>query len=499
MNKKGSGILLHITSLPSRYGIGDLGPEAYKFADFLCRTKQSFWQILPLNPAEIRLGNCPYSSISAFAGNINLISPDLLLKEGLLSQKDIEFRPIFLKDYCDFENAILYKKRILSVAYNNFLRQKDRSEFEEFCDENFYWLDNFSLFKVLKLKSLGRPWYKWSEEFKNITEDGLEEIEVKYRKDIEKEKFLQFLFHKQWLALKKYCNARGIKIIGDIPFYVNYDSVDVWSNPEIFKLDIDYNPVFVSGVPPDYFSKTGQRWGNPVYAWNKLKETKYAWWIDRIRHNISLFDMVRIDHFRGFVAYWEIPAEEKTAINGKWVRAEAEDFFNTVIREIPKASIIAEDLGYITDDVRSIIDKFGFPGMRILLFAFGEDNPRHPYLPQNYIENCVAYTGTHDNNTIRGWFEDDIDEKTRERLFFYLGGEVRNSEISWILIRRIMHSKANIVIIPAQDLLGLGSTARMNIPAKTRNNWRWELFSRQLDSKHENLLLEVTKSSQRGI
>jgi 4-alpha-glucanotransferase len=310
--------------------------------------------------------------------------------------------------------------------------------------------------------------------------EHLRRIREQFPDELEKEKFLQYLFWKQWRSLKRYCNERGIQLIGDMPIYVNYDSAGVWAHPETFKLDQDGRPTFVAGVPPDYFSRTGQLWGNPVYRWDVLRETGYGWWIRRVAHNLALFDVVRVDHFRGFVAFWEVPAAERTAVNGHWAQAPAGDFFTVLTRSLSNLSIIAEDLGTITPDVKEIMKRFGIPGMRVLLFAFGEDLPTHPYLPHNYVPNCVVYTGTHDNNTVKGWFEREIGPSEKQRLFRYLGREVSAENVHLELIRLAMESIANTVIFPMQDVLGLGEEARMNRPASHAGNWEWRLLPEQL-------------------
>jgi 4-alpha-glucanotransferase len=310
---------------------------------------------------------------------------------------------------------------------------------------------------------------------------------------IEREKYLQFVFFEQWLSLKSYAREKGIQIIGDIPIYVHCDSVDVWTNPEIFKLDEEKKPAFVAGVPPDYFSETGQLWGDPVYQWNGLRDRGYSWWLKRVEHNLQLFDLVRIDHFRGFAAYWEIPAGEKTAVRGKWVDGPGDDFFKILVKRFPRLPIIAEDLGIITPDVRKLMNRFKLPGMRVLLFAFGDDLATNPYVPHNYIKNCVVYTGTHDNNTVKGWFEGEATQEDKGRLFRYLGREVSVEEIPWELIKLAMMSVANLAIIPMQDILGLGTEARMNRPSITEGNWEWQLLSDQLKSSVTERLREMTE------
>ncbi|MEM3586054.1 MAG: 4-alpha-glucanotransferase [Candidatus Jordarchaeaceae archaeon] len=494
MGRRGSGILLPILSVPSPYGIGDFGPGAYKFADFLAETKQSFWQILPLTPTDPALGNSPYNSSSAFAGNKLFISPDLLLKEGLLKREDVEPVPPFQKNKINYLEVIRYKEKIFDKTYEYFKKEgKNDPEYEKFCQENSNWLEDYALFIAAKTYFRGKVWNEWPQEIRDRQPKALKELEEKLHEIIEKEKFLQYLFFKQWFMLKNYCNHKHIQIIGDIPIYVHYDSADVWKNTTIFKLDEEKKPLFVAGVPPDYFSETGQLWGNPVYRWDTLKENGYTWWIQRIEHTLKLYDWVRIDHFRGFVKYWEIPAGEKTAINGKWVSGPGDDFFSVLLRRFTSLPIIAEDLGVITEDVRELMHRFNLPGMRVLLFAFSEDLPVNPYAPHNHIKNCIVYTGTHDNNTVRGWFENEATFEDKNRVFNYIGHKVSPSTVHWEFIRLAMMSVANIAIIPMQDILGLGQEARMNKPATTKGNYEWRLLQEQLTVPIKEKLLKMTE------
>ena len=494
MDKRGSGILLHITSLPSPYGVGDLGPEAYRFADFLAQAKQSYWQVLPLNPTNPAYGNSPYSSISAFAGNTLLISPNLLIEEGLLSREDLEPIPPFPESRCDFSEVISYKEKLLERAYQHIGQNgKGRESFEAFCLENSSWLEDFALFVVLKKHFGEKVWNEWPRELRDRDLNSLGAIKEESHNQIEKEKFWQYLFFKQWHSLRNACQEKGVHLFGDLAIYVSLDSADVWANPGLFKLDAEKRPALVSGVPPDYFSETGQLWGNPVYRWNVLKKSNFQWWIGRIAHNLKLFDVVKIDHFLGLVAYWEIPAGEKTAINGRWVKAPAKDFLNTLNKNFPYLPIVAEDLGVVTPDVREVMNHFGLPGMKILQFAFGEDNPMHPFLPHNYEKNFLVYTGTHDNNTVRGWFEEEASTEDKRRLFRYLGREVPVEEIHWELIRLAMMSVAQSVILPMQDVLGLGQEARMNRPSIAHGNWEWRLRPGQITALVSEKLMEVTE------
>ena len=500
LKNRASGILCHITSLPSPFGIGDLGPEAHKFVDFLSRTKQHYWQLLPLNPTETIYGNSPYSSFSAFASNPILISPQQMVHEGWLSAKDIKEKPKGSQNAVDYPEITKYKSHLFDIAYENFSSgKKDRKGFLEFCQRNEFWLEDFASFVVFKEKFSGHMWGQWPSEIRDRHSESLQKLNEQLKEKKEKVKFLQYIFCKQWFSLKSYCNKKGVKLIGDIPIYVNYDSSDVWAHQELFELDSERMPTYVAGVPPDYFSETGQRWGNPVYRWEKLKETGYKWWIQRFQNNFNLFDLVRIDHFRGFVAYWQIPASEQTAINGKWVAVPTDDFLNKMFKVFPDFSIIAEDLGLITPDVTEAMEKFGFPGMKVLLFAFGGETATHPYIPENYKENCVVYTGTHDNNTAVGWLDQDASDEEKENLKNYLGREVTPRQLPSELIRLAMTSCANTAIFPMQDLLGLGSEARMNTPATTEGNWQWRFQMKSLTLSLEKKLLELTRDSNRTV
>jgi 4-alpha-glucanotransferase len=499
MNQRGSGILLHVTSLPSPYGVGDLGHEAYRFVDFLAKTGQHYWQVLPLNPTNVACGSSPYSSVSAFAGSTLLISPDLLLEEGLLLREDLEPLPPFPEARCDFLEAIPYKDRVLERAYQRFDSSREgRDSFDAFCREHSSWLEDFALFAVLRKRFGAKAWTEWPEALRDRVSSSMEAVRQECQNDLEREKFRQYLFFKQWNALKAYCREKGVQIFGDLAIYVSLDSADVWANPGLFKLNEAKSPTFVSGVPPDYFSKTGQLWGNPVYRWDVLKEGGYRWWIERIAHNLKMFDVLRIDHFLGLVAYWEIPAGEKTAINGRWDKGPGEDLLNTLKREFPHFPIVAEDLGLITSEVRELMVQFGLPGMKVLIFAFGDDDPMHPFLPHNYEKNFVVYTGTHDNNTIRGWFEGEASPEEKKRLFRYLGREVPVENIHWELIRLAMMSVARWVILSMQDVLGLGEEARMNRPSIALGNWEWRLLPGQIAPGVSERLLEMTETFGRG-
>jgi len=493
MKRRGSGILLHITSLPSPHGIGDLGPGANAFIDFIAEAKQSYWQILPLNPTDVAYGNSPYSSISAFAGNPLLISPEYLVREGFLVNKEAATPPGFPDGCVDYSAVIAHKERLFHLAFGRFKKMADKKEYERYCSENSDWLDDFSLFAALKKHYKGQSWDRWPQEIRDRKPTAVTSVRRHLRDCIEKVMFLQYVFFTQWFELKECCDRHGIKVIGDIPIYVAYDSADVWANQELFKLDEMKRPAAVSGVPPDFFSKTGQIWGNPVYRWDVLQKRGYDWWVRRLGYGMRRYDFIRIDHFRGFVAYWEIPAGNKTAVHGRWINAPAEDFFHTVFKKYPRLAIIAEDLGKITPDVREVMQQFGFPGMRPILFAFGDNLPRHNCAPHNIEKNTIVYTGTHDCNTMRGWFENDAAPEDRERLFRYLGRIVPAGEVHWEFVRMAMMTVANTAIIPMQDILGLDEKARMNRPNTTKGNWGWRLHPGQLTPAIAERIREMTE------
>jgi len=489
---RGSGMLLHVTSLPSRFGIGDLGPGAYGFADFLARSKQRYWQILPLTPANYRHEYSPYNCMSAFANNKYLISPELMLRDGFLKRPDLGSLPDFSERAVDFASVIRFKDGIFEKAYERFSKTKGTSkEYTRFCVENKGWLEDFALFVALKDSNDGRSWIQWPILIRRRDRVALESLKKTLSRQIEQERFLQYVFWKQWQVLKFYCNNLNIKIIGDVPIYVDYDSVDVWSHPHIFKLGKDSKPVFVSGVPPDYFSDTGQLWGNPVYDWQELRGTGFKWWVQRVEHSLRLFDYIRLDHFRGFVAFWQVSSRAKTAKPGKWVRAPVEDFLSTLRNSVRGLPIIAEDLGTITSDVREVIRRFGLPGMKVLLFAFDGDSA-NPHLLHNHLKNCVVYTGTHDNNTVRGWFENEASKVEKQKLFSYLGKRVGARSVHEEFVRLAMMSVATTTIIPMQDILGLAGSARMNRPASIGGNWRWRLLSRYLRPSVADRLARMT-------
>lgn len=495
--KRGAGILLHISSLPGPYGIGELGPEAYRFVDLLKKLKLSCWQILPLTEVLPAYFNSPYKSPSAFAGNRLFISTEFLVRDGLINR--IEPEASFASGTVNYNAVNEFKSKILNTAYERFKKfKKFRLRFEEFCEENKNWLEDYALFCALKEKHKGKPWYEWDIEVRDFVDSVSDKIRVSLSDFIEREKFIQFLFFNQWSELRQYANQNGIEIIGDIPFYVSYDSVDVWRNSQYFKLDRKKKPLYVSGVPPDYFSKTGQLWGDPVYNWKKLENEGYTWWVERLKHACKLYDIIRLDHFRGFVAYWEIPAGERTAVKGRWVPSPSYDFFIQLFRKIPEIKIIAEDLGTITEDVRELMKYFNIPGMKVLLFAFDDKFPSNPYLPHFYEKNSVVYTGTHDNNTVRGWYEKEASDEEKLRVKFYVNKELTEKEVHHEFVRLALSSPSNIAIIPLQDLLGLGESARMNRPSSSEGNWLWRATEAQLFGSDFDFLGKLVELFGRG-
>ncbi|MCF8061155.1 MAG: 4-alpha-glucanotransferase [Deltaproteobacteria bacterium] len=493
MAERRSGILLHITSLPSRFGIGDLGPAAYAFADFLERAGQRLWQVLPLNPTEPAYGNSPYHSISSFAFNPVLASPEALVREGLIDAEDLPLREAFPPGRAAYRAAAEARDRLFSIAYERFRSRGGDGDYEAFCEEHAHWLEDFALFAALRERFQGRPWPSWPPGLRDRDPAALDPARRELGEEMDRIRFVQYLLHRQWRDLRSFCRDRGVSLVGDMPIYVVLDSADVWVAPHCFKLNDQKQPTAVAGVPPDYFSETGQLWGNPVYRWDVLKAQEYDWWIRRIRHNLTLYDRVRVDHFRGFVGYWEVPAGEKNATNGRWVDAPAVDFFESVLREIPGAPIIAEDLGVITADVREIMDRFGFPGMKVLVFAFGPELPSNPYAPHNHEKHCVVYTGTHDNNTARGWFEEEATEEDRARLASYVGHPVTPETVHRDLMRLAMASVGDTAVLSMPDVLGLSGAHRMNTPATRNGNWTWRMSSGAADEELARGLREMSE------
>lgn len=488
---RSSGVLLHITSLPSPYGVGDLGPWAFKFVDFLETSGQRLWQLLPFGPTDPILDNSPYSSPSAFAGNPLFISLERLLEEGLLEEKDVKEAQVPKGDICDYERAYLLKYPLLEKAWSSFKGTRSW-HWEAFLEGNKEWLWPWCTFKVLKARFEGRPWYLWPKEFKRPTFSLFEWAIEEFQDAFLKEAFFQYLFFKQLGEIKGYCEQKGVLLIGDIPIYVTHDSADVWANQHLFELDPEGMPLFVAGVPPDYFSPKGQRWGNPLYRWEVMEEEGYKWWIYRIKHNLRWFHLLRLDHFRGFVAYWAIDPHSEDATRGHWKKGPAEAFFEELRRHFYTLPFVVEDLGIITAEVRELMASLGLPGMRVLQFAFGDDFPKSPYLPHNFNTNCFAYTGTHDNNTLKGWFIEELSPEGRQRVYKYLGKTPTPEEIPWEMVRLLMASVAKAVIIPMQDLLALGPEARLNKPASKKGNWRWRLKEEDLSPELARRLKDLS-------
>lgn len=494
--ERNAGILLHITSLASPFGIGDLGPEAKAFADFLHRTHQRYWQLLPMSPTEAGQGHSPYSSFSSMAGNTLLISPERLAQEGLLPAKELLGYHIHNPGQVNYEEAQRVKEELFNIAWDTFKQgafEVLQGQFEDFCRQEADWLDDFALYVALKEEFENKAWFQWPDSFRQRDAKTLETFRQEHLEGLEKTKWLQFLFIRQWRALKAYCNNRRIQLFGDMPFYTSYDSVDVWANQEIFCLDATGNMTGVAGVPPDFFSEDGQLWGMPVFRWDVLKEQNYSWWIKRIRRNMELFDLLRLDHFRAFADYWDVPAGETTARNGEWRTGPRSDFFQVLRQELGELRLVAEDLGEIDQPVYDLRDEFNFPGMKILHFAFGGDMPQSDYIPHNYSPNFIAYTGTHDNNTTRGWFRQDADHDMRRKLNQYAGLEVTEQNVHYVLSRMAYSSVAKTAILPLQDVLALDETARINTPGAAAGNWGWRLHPGQLTSSTaEHILKELT-------
>ena len=481
---RSSGVLLHPTSLPGPYGVGDFGPQAYRFVDFLHEAGQKLWQVLPLNPTGY--ADSPFQCFSASAGNPLLISLDKLAEQGCLSRDDLRTLPMFPVESVDYGAAIHFKMPLLRKAAANFRQcasHEQQQQFDQFCTEHREWLNDFALFMAVKQAHNLAAWTKWPFDIAQRTPEAVEYWRKKLAPEIEAQKFFQFIFFQQWQQLREYGRERRIRIIGDIPIYVAHDSADVWSNRQFFLLNEKGEPEKIAGVPPDYFSATGQLWGNPTYNWPLLKQTGYKWWVERIRAALRLYDFVRIDHFRGFEAYWEVPGGETTAVNGKWVKGPGRELFAVLRQELGDLPIIAENLGVITPEVEAIRHEFGFPGMAILQFAFGTDPQAPTFKPHNYVRDLVAYTGTHDNDTVMGWWNSSgtadstrsLSDVEKEHAYARAYLNFKDDPINWVLIRGIEASVANTAMAPMQDILGLGNEARMNFPGTSSGNWKWRL------------------------
>lgn len=494
LSERSSGILLHPSSLPSRGGIGDFGPAAYEFVDWLAAAKQTLWQVLPLQPVGI--GNSPYSCTSAFAGNVLLISLERLAQRGLLDPDEVGALADGTSPV-DFESVRRNKLPLLRQAAENFLRSADghsRTRYDDFVRENEWWLEDYALFSALRERFSEQTWNAWPAEMAKRDIDTLEKLRAELHQELDEERFLQFAFFEQWGALRRYCAEYGIRIIGDVSIFVSYDSADVWTNPELFRLKKDLTPAVVAGVPPDAFSETGQRWGNPIYDWGALRARGYDWWIGRMRWAIETCDIVRIDHFRGFEAYWEIPADEPTAVNGHWVQGPNASLFQALKASLGKLPFIAEDLGYITREVNDLRKSLDIPGMKILQFGFGNKGA-HVYLPHRYGTDCVVYTGTHDNDTVVGWWNTSATDEEKLLAVSYLG--IAEDGVHWAFIRAALASVANLALVPAQDVLGLDSNARMNVPSETVGSWAWRLRAGALTKELAEKMAQLVEITDR--
>ncbi len=493
--ERASGVLLHPTSLPGPYGIGDIGPEAYRWVDFLTSAGCSLWQVLPLGPTGY--GDSPYQCFSAFAGNPFIVSPEALIAENLLHGDDIIEQINPSAGRVDFGAVIPYKLGILDQSYNQFQRHASpeiREAFEAFMSAEAHWLEDFALFMAIKESFGGGSWVAWPAPLRQRKPKALHQFRTDNAAAIERHAFRQFLFFRQWGQLRTYAHEKGIQIIGDIPIFVAHDSADVWAHPELFYLDAEGNPTVIAGVPPDYFSPTGQLWGNPLYRWDVHAAEGYAWWLARLRAVLSTVDIVRLDHFRGFAGYWEVPGGAETAIAGQWVPGPGKDFFRKVEASLGSLPIIAEDLGVITDDVVELRETFGLPGMKIVVFAFDGD-AGNPFLPHNYTADYAVYTGTHDNDTSLGWYQ-RVDEKERDFARRYLARD--GSDISWDLIRSAWASVAVFALAPMQDLLNLDNHARMNYPSKLGGNWVWRMPPEAMSEHLRSRLAEMNFVFGRG-
>lgn len=501
MRLRSSGVLLHISSLPSRYGIGDFGPEAHAFARLLGVSGQSAWQFLPLNPTATAIGNSPYSSPSAFAGNILFISPESLREEGFVSQGDIDaahaeagfFPGDITARSVDYHRVTDAREALLLKAFtNNADTLATDGSFNAFVEENRYWLDDYARFVTIKNAHGGAMWLHWPEPLARRDAQALAAWDAKEFAPMQRVRFIQYLFYRQWKALRRLCQRLGVRLIGDVPIYVTHDSADVWANASLFRLDGYGNPTVVAGVPPDYFSPTGQRWGNPLYDWNALANENFLWWVRRLEHNLAMFDCVRLDHFRGFAGYWEVPAHEETAMNGRWVDAPGLSLFKTLARRLISLPLIAEDLGVITPDVRELQKALNLPGMAVLQFGFNGNLWENPHAPFMHERGQVVYTGTHDNAPTRGWFAQNASWEEKNTLSAYAGFTVTEEHSAAAMVRFALSSVADLAILPVQDILGLGMEARMNTPSTTENNWAWRLAPGELTADHMNALAEKT-------
>jgi 4-alpha-glucanotransferase len=503
---RASGVLMHPTSFPGAFGVGDLGPEAHSFVNFLASAGQKLWQVLPLNPTGY--ADSPFQALSASAGNPMLISLELLVEGGVLTSNDVRSTPIFPGDNVDFGSAIRFKVPLLRKAADNFLqspRLEEKQRFDKFVKENASWLDDFALFMAVKEANDLVAWIDWPADIRARESAAIKRWSSRLAREIQVIKYWQFVFFEQWESLRNYAHQQGIRIIGDVPIYVAHDSADVWAHREFFLLDAQGRPEKVSGVPPDYFSATGQLWGNPIYNWALMKQTNYRWWVDRLRAALRLYDYIRLDHFRGFEAYWEVSGDAPTAVDGKWVKGPGAELFEVLQKELGDLPIIAENLGVITPEVEEIRRRFHMPGMAILQFGFGTDPQAPTFRPHNYVRELVAYTGTHDNDTVVGWWnsgagagstrsEEDV---KREHAFARAYLQFKDEPVNWVFIRAVLASVANTAIVPTQDILGLGNEARMNLPGSSSGHWKWRMRPGALTKDHSTRLFELVTLYER--
>ncbi|MCX6693758.1 MAG: 4-alpha-glucanotransferase [Methanomicrobiales archaeon] len=493
-----SGILLPVTALPSPYGVGDLGPAARRFASFLAASGQRYWQVLPISPTSPATGNSPYFSNSAFAGNTLLISPEDLLDSGYITNDDLARVLVSTGARAEYSKAAASRADLFTVAHARFLLGGTDPDFEDFCTQASGWLDDFAHFSAFKDHFGGSAWTTWPAGVRDRDPATICALSIRLSREISREKFLQYLFQRQWDDLLAHCRDLDVRVIGDLPIYLTHDSADVWANPTLFQLDINRSPTAVAGVPPDYFSPTGQLWGNPLYDWESMRKDGFSWWMARIARARALYDLVRLDHFRGFFAYWAIPAGAIDAVHGRWADGPGTLFFEAVQQRFPEFPLIAEDLGVITPDVARALVRLALPGMKVLLFAFSDADPGNLHLPHHHTEKTVVYTGTHDNSPARAWFSREATPAARGFLSRYLGRNITEETVSWEFVRLAMLSVAQMAILPVQDLLALGIEARMNHPGTSWGNWEWRMVEGQIDGMVSERLNDLTWLSGRA-
>jgi len=497
---RSAGVLLHITSLPGEFGIGDFGPEAFQFIDFLSQSGQKYWQILPLNSTHPEAGHSPYSSQGSFSLNPLFIDPHHLKELGLINKSSLKKYRLEVKSRLDYTDASNAKTALLSEAYEAFRKGAAKEltpSFLRFVEENQFWLSDFALFECMSSIRKGSHWNEWPSEWRNRDEEALNTFQGEHEMEIRAIYFQQFIAAMQWARIKSYANETGIQIMGDLPIYVAYNSADVWSKPEIFKLNANSTMAEVAGVPPDYFNENGQRWNMPIYRWDVLKNEGYKWWLSRIAKNLECVDLLRLDHFRGFSAFWQIPSDSETAREGKWVKGPGSDFFKAVKKQFPEMPFVAEDLGDIDDKVYALRDAYHLPGMKVLQFGFGKNLKKQEHNPDNYTKDCIAYSGTHDNNTLLAWYSRDVGRKTKRRIKKYVGKKVKKSLIHLELIRKLFASAAMLTMVAMQDWLGLDEKGRMNYPSTTKGNWSWRMKKASINTQQSKLIRKISKETGR--